>query len=219
MTFAYHAEPFQYQSSVNFHSNWLAKIAWHTSTQSKYIFLKASNNSISNADMESIFTKLTGFSTYKPWSKGGKLTIGLFFKRLIFCHSLNWINCTSYKCLEEKTPTVLCILRLKSSTVSILTERTWTYEQTTPAQVRDHGPAQPTSWTMPLMTAGGKRQLDTEHKGTIVPALSKTVNSIWEKGGQEVIQFRRKSTPILTFLDLIRNASSMISARAASHMY
>lgn len=67
MTFAYHAEPFQYQSSVN--SNWLAKIAWHTSTQIKYIFLKASNSSISNADMESIFTKLKGSSTYKLWSK------------------------------------------------------------------------------------------------------------------------------------------------------
>lgn len=36
---------------------------------------------------------------------------------------------------------------------------------------------------------------DTAHKGTIVPALSKTVNSIWEKGGQEVIQFRCKSIP------------------------
>lgn len=112
MTFAYHAEPFQYQSSVNFHSNWLAKIAWHTSTQIKYVFLKASNSSISNAGMESIFTKLIGFSTYKPWSKGEKLTIGLFFKKLIFCHSLNWINCTSYKCLEEKKPN--CIVYTKA---------------------------------------------------------------------------------------------------------
>lgn len=36
-----------------------------------------------------------------------------------------------------------------------------------PAQVRDHGPAQPTSWTMPLMTAEGKRgaghQIQRDH--------------------------------------------------------
>lgn len=60
--------------------------------------------------------------------------------------------------------------------------RLLTLEQVLPAQVRDQDPTQPTS-------CRASEALDAEHKGALVPQPS---TSIWEKGGQKVLQFRCK---------------------------